>query len=74
MVGFVEFALSLIPGPIDLIYMQADFPVSGTHYARLSKLLPMLAMSGETRKLLERWRERRIRTVRTTAFTDRRSQ
>lgn len=53
------------------IYMNADFPVSGTRYERLSKLMPMLAISGETRRLIERLNEARVHKLLTTAFTDR---
>ena len=53
------------------VYMMADFAVPGTPYRRLSKLVLMLAVAGETRILLERLSEVRQRNVRTTAFTDR---
>ena len=69
-VGFLEFARdrSFSAGTI---YIQADFAIPNTRYARLSKLMVMLARAGETRKALERATELRIARLRTTAFTDR---
>jgi hypothetical protein len=51
--------------------MQADFIPAGSAYPRLSKLIVMLAIAGETRQMIERLLERRVREVFTTAFTDR---
>ena len=53
------------------MYMMADFPIPHTQYKRLSKLMIMLAVSGETRRVLERLREYRLTNVVTTAFTAR---
>lgn len=52
-------------------YMMADFPIPGTRYARLSKLMVMCAVSGDTRKLLERAMQQRCPRLSTTAFTNR---
>jgi len=68
-VGFLEFTRGKYT--IDEVYMQADFAIPTTRYARMSKLMVMLAVSGETRRALERLSEARKRTVCTTAFTDR---
>lgn len=69
-IGFVEFNPAKYGTP-DGVYMMADFPVPGTKYKRLSRLIVMLAVSGEMRKTLERIKETRVRTLYTTAFTDR---
>ncbi len=69
-VGFIEYSRDRIRGGIDVLYMMADFPVDGTDYPRLSKLIVMLAICGEKRALLERITEQHKRTVITTAFTD----
>lgn len=70
-VGFLEFkkpdrGISFI----GFLYMMADFPVSGTPYKRLSKLILMLAKSKDTRALLERLRQIRTTHLTTTAYTD----
>ena len=70
-IGFLEFYRGgMMDGPGD-VYLVCDFPVSGTPYKRLSKLIIMLAISGETRRLVERCKELRLRSLHTTAFTDR---
>lgn len=68
-VGFLEFSPSKFAR--DEVYMMADFAAPGTPYPRLSKLMVMLAVSGETRMLLERLTELRKRLLVTTAFTER---
>jgi hypothetical protein len=68
-VGFIEFQQSQTG--LDSVYMMADFAVPGTSYKRLSKLMVMLAISDQTRKLLERLRQLRTKELMTTAFTDR---
>lgn len=68
-IGFLEFARGDRGFSPQTIYLQADFAVPATRYARLSKLLVMLARSGETRRLLERRLERRLTGLLTTAFT-----
>lgn len=67
-VGCLEFARDKFV--VDEVYMMADFAVSGTRYKKLSKLMVMLAVSGQTRRLLERLREYRVKNLYTTAFTD----
>ena len=69
-VGFIEYSFERHRSERDTIYMMADFPVGGTVYPRLSKLIVMMAACGETRALLERITEQRKRVVNTTAFTD----
>ena len=67
--GFLEFDRDRYGG--DGLYMMADFAVPHTKYQRLSKLMVMLAISGETRRAVERLSVRRQANVKTTAFTDR---
>lgn len=69
-VGFIEYTSERYSREPDGLYMMADFPVGGTVYPRLSKLIVMMATCGETRAILERVTEQRKRTVTTTAFTD----
>jgi hypothetical protein len=69
--GFFEFSMPKTYAPPDTLYMMADFPVAGTRYKRLAKLIVMLAVAGETREMMERIREYHVREVTTTAFTDR---
>jgi len=68
-VGFLEFAVQHFTK--DVLYMQADFAPAGSAYPRLSKLVIMLAIAGETRRTIERLYECRVRGIYTTAFTDR---
>ena len=68
-VGFLEFALNKYR--VDGIYAMADFAVAGTRYDRLSKLIVMLMVAGETRRCIERVAMTRLRVIATTAFTDR---
>lgn len=68
-IGFIE--LNPDKYTMDGLYMMADFAVPGTPYARLSKLIVMLVVSGETRRLMERVAMLRTRSIATTAFTDR---
>lgn len=73
-VGFLEFGTdgnsAMQMGDRTAMYMMADFPVPHTAYRRLSKLMVMLAVSGQTRQALERLREYRLTSLHTTAFTD----
>jgi hypothetical protein len=69
-IGFLEFNEAEFMSP-DTLYLMADFAVPGTIYPRLSKLVLALALSGETRRVLERTVQRRLRRLFTTAFTDR---
>jgi hypothetical protein len=67
--GFLEFSKGKFQA--DEIYINSDFAIPGTRYERISKLMPMLAVSGETRRMLERINVLRLRSVMTTAFTAR---
>lgn len=73
-VGFLEFGTdpssAIQLQDMTAMYMMADFPIPHTPYKRLSKLIVMLAVSGETRHVLERLRQYRLASVTTTAFTD----
>lgn len=69
-IGFLEYAPGQF-GTKDAVYMQADFAIDGTIYRRLSRLVVMLAMAGETRRALERASQVRTRTLTTSAFTER---
>jgi hypothetical protein len=69
-IGFFEYSPGQAFGAKDEVYLQSDFPVAGTKYARLSKLIVTIATCGTVCKILERKRELRTRTVVTTAFTD----
>lgn len=69
LIGCCEFKLDKFGGAG--VYMISDFCVPHTIYKRLSKLMVMLAVSAETRRLLERSAERRLPKVSTTAFTHR---
>jgi hypothetical protein len=68
-IGFLEYRRGNFRR--DNMYMMADFCVPGTKYRRLSKLIVMLGCCGQTRAVLERLVEYRLRSVCTTAFTDR---
>jgi hypothetical protein len=52
-------------------YLMTDFPVPGTRYPRLSKLIVMCAMSREARSYLQRLYSREFAQITTTAFTHR---
>ncbi len=67
-VGFMEFSRDKFGG--NGLYMLADLAVPHTRYKKLSKLIVMLAVSGQTRKSLERVKESRISSLSTTAFTE----
>jgi hypothetical protein len=51
-------------------YLLSDFAVAPTGYPRLSKLVLTAALSTEAQALMQRAASRRIRTVNTTAFTN----
>lgn len=51
-------------------YMMTDFPIRPTRYKRLSKLILAAALSVEVKVLLEQVFNQRVRTIATTAFTD----
>jgi hypothetical protein len=67
--GFLEFAPRHFRR--DEMYIMADFIPPGSSYPRLSKLIVMMAIAGETHRLLERICEYYVRDVYTTAFTNR---
>lgn len=66
--GFIEFSRGKFS--TNEMYLNSDFAVTNMRYKRLSKLMPMLAISGETRSRLERLNQLKIKEVTTTAFTD----
>lgn len=51
-------------------YLMSDFAVRPTRYKRLSKLVLIAALSREVQVLVEQVMNRRVRTISTTAFTD----
>ena len=69
-IGFLEFGYKAMMAR-DQVYMMADFCVPGTRYARLSKLIVALACCGDMARILRRLKEYPVRSVRTTAFTER---
>jgi hypothetical protein len=52
-------------------FLLSDFPVSGSDYPRLSKLVVLAAMSRESRMLMQRMYSRAMPKVATTVFTRR---
>lgn len=52
-------------------YLVSDFPVTPTDYPRLSKLIVAAALSTEARVLAERALNHRVRSILTSAFSDR---
>lgn len=52
-------------------YLLSDFPVSGSDYPRLAKLVLYAAVSREAQLLMERFGNRRYCSLVTTAFSDR---
>lgn len=55
--------------PTPAVYLLSDFPVSGTDYGRLSKLIVMASCSEEARLAMERYANKRYRSMVTTAFS-----
>jgi hypothetical protein len=51
------------------LYMMSDFAVSPTDYPRLSKLVLYAVLSTEARMLMQRFSNRRVRSLVTTAFS-----
>ena len=68
-VGFIEFTRSKFGG--NAVYVNSDFAVPNTRYARLSKLMVMLLLSKDVHAFLERKLLMRVTGVMTTAFTER---
>jgi len=69
LIGAFSFALPRGPLPCDL-YLLSDFAVRPTPHKRLSKLILACVVSKEVQADLEQWLCARIRTIGTTAFTD----
>ncbi len=53
---------------VDEQYLVSDFPVGGTDYPRLSKLIVLAATSAEAQFILQNARSRRLNRIATTAF------
>lgn len=56
--------------PAPHAYMLSDFPVKGTRYERLAKLIAALGTSEEARFLCENYANRRYRAITTTAYSN----
>lgn len=69
LIGAFSFALPRGPLPCDL-YLMTDLAIRPTQHRRLSKLVLGLALSREVQADLEQWLCSRIKTLATTAFTD----
>jgi hypothetical protein len=52
------------------MYLLSDFPVAPTDYPRLSKLVLYAALSQESKLLAERIARHRVRSLYTTAFSN----
>ena len=63
-------SVSAFPDTSNGIYLLSDFPVAGTDYPRLSKLVLYAALSKEAQALAQRSLSRRVKHAVTTAFTD----
>ena len=70
LVGAFSFVMGRAGAPWD-IYKLSDFAVVPTVYKRLAKLVLAAVLSHEMKAVLEQAFGRRIRTIGTTAFTDR---
>lgn len=75
LIGVVAFGTTSTPVSMEHrvqgphIYMMSDFPVGGTSYPRLSKLIVACAQSTEVKMAMERAVNRRFRSLVTTAFS-----
>lgn len=56
--------------PTPHAYLLSDFPVANSKYKKLAKLVLYAVLSKETKMLLERYGKTRVRSIITTAFTD----
>jgi hypothetical protein len=73
-----SFAYSLAPSaahwgqklPEPHAYLLSDFPVAPVDYRHLAKLVLTAALSNETRRIVERYASRRMRSVVTTAYSE----
>lgn len=68
-VGFIELTRSKFGG--SEVYVNSDFAVPNTRYARLSKLVVGMLLSRDVHRFLERKLLMRVSGVMTTAFTER---
>ena len=75
LVGVIAFGTSSTPVSMDNhvqgphVYLMSDFPVGGTSYPRLSRLIVAVALSHEVKHLIERAGNKRYRSLTTTAFS-----
>ena len=71
--GRVLGAFAFLPPKFDhgTAYLMSDFPVDGSDYPKLSKLIVLAATSREAQHLLQNMLSRRMSGVATTAFTQR---
>lgn len=75
LIGCIAFGTSSTPVQMDNhvqgphVYLMSDFPVGGTSYPRLSRLIVMAALSHEAKAIIERAGNRRYRSLTTTAFS-----
>jgi hypothetical protein len=70
LIGAFSFVHPLFTGEWCNAYMMADFAVRPTVYKRLAKLVLAAALSYEVKAVLEQSFNRPVRTIGTTAFTD----
>lgn len=70
LVGAASFNVADRPGSWCDLYMMTDLAIEPTPHARLSKLVLAAILSTEAHRYLENQRGRRVRTLGTTAFTD----
>jgi len=69
LIGCFSFALPRGPLPCDL-YLLSDFAVRPSPHKRLSKLILACVVSLEVKADVEQWLCSRVKTIGTTAFTD----
>lgn len=73
LIGALAFDRSQYLGGWCDAYMMTDFPVAQTLYKRLSKLVLAIAISTEVKALLEMSLNMQVRTIGTTAFTEKKA-
>jgi hypothetical protein len=71
LIGCYAFREAVASFDPDCAYLMADFAIRPTKYKNLAKLVLCAAVSTESRQLIERVMNRRLRYIITTAFTDR---
>jgi len=69
-IGCFAFGSMRSNSPTDC-YLLSDFPVSSTKYERLARLIVACGLSYESQQLMQRSASRRMRTISTTAFSQR---